>query len=172
VLPPGSASLTVGRHPSSDVLINWDDQVSRLHARLERANGEWELVDDGFSRNGTFVNGKRLSGRRRLRDGDVLRVGVTTATFRMPEASRTADAPDLSTTQRRILVALSRSHRSGGPASDQEIADELYLSVAAVRAHLKVLCARLAVDEPSERDRRARLVERAFAMGLISESDL
>ena len=36
-------------------------------------------MDDGLSRNGTFVNGERLSGRRRLTDGDTLRFGGTTA---------------------------------------------------------------------------------------------
>ena len=46
-----------------------------MHALLERLHEEWSAVDDGGSRNGSFVNGERVDGRRRLRDGDVLRVG-------------------------------------------------------------------------------------------------
>ena len=40
----------------------------------------WVLVDDGLSSNGTFVNGERLNGTRRLDDGDTIRFGTTTVT--------------------------------------------------------------------------------------------
>ena len=42
------------------------------------------MVDDGLSRNGTFVNGERVTRRRRLLDGDELRIGSTTIRFRAP----------------------------------------------------------------------------------------
>ena len=71
----GRAGSSVGRGPGNDVALIWDDEVSRLHAELERVAGEWTVSDDGLSRNGTFVNGERISGRHRLRDGDVIRVG-------------------------------------------------------------------------------------------------
>ena len=41
----------------------------------------WLIGDDGISRNGTFLNGARLNGRRRLRHGDVIRIGRTALTF-------------------------------------------------------------------------------------------
>src|SRR5438552_17522496 len=80
VFEPGTASASVGRRSTSDLALPWDDQVSRLHARFELAQDEWVLVDDGLSSNGTFVNDERVSGRRRLSDGDVLRVGNTFVT--------------------------------------------------------------------------------------------
>ena len=184
VFEPGSACASVGRDGSSDLRLDWDDQVSRLHARFERVEDDWELVDDGPSRNGTFVNGERLSGRCRLNDGDTLRFGTTTITFRSPEReqSSTADAAEapaavgLSTTQRRVLVALCRPFkgRSGlaSPATDQQIAEELFLSVGAVKTHLSVLYAKLGVEELPQNQTRVRLVERAFSAGLISERDL
>ena len=55
----------------------WDSEVSRLHAQLEPVGRDWIVVDDGLSRNGTFVNGERVNGRRRLRDGDRLVFGET-----------------------------------------------------------------------------------------------
>ena len=73
---------SVGRGQSSDLVLDWDEQVSRLHAQLERVEEDWTVVDDGLSRNGTFLNGERLSGRRRLTDGDTLSFGGTTVTFR------------------------------------------------------------------------------------------
>jgi pSer/pThr/pTyr-binding forkhead associated (FHA) protein len=183
-LDSGSRAVTVGRDPSSDLLLGWDDQVSRVHARLEPVEGGWEVVDDGPSRNGTFVNEERLSGRRRLNDGDSVRFGATTTAFRSPAPERSgaagaAETPagvGLSTTQRRVLAALCRPYkgRSGfaSPATDQQIAEELFLSVGAVRTHLKVLYAKLGIDELPQNETRVRLVERAFSAGLISERDL
>jgi FHA domain-containing protein/regulatory LuxR family protein len=179
-----SEQATVGRSPPVDLLLDWDDQVSRLHARFELVAGHWELIDDGLSSNGTFVNGERLSGRRRLNHGDSVRFGATMMTFGSPQpeqapADPPPEAPDsvsLSTSQRRVLVALCRpySGRSGfaSPASDQQIADELFLSAGAVRTHVRVLFAKLGVEESPAGDARVRLVERAFASGLISERDL
>jgi pSer/pThr/pTyr-binding forkhead associated (FHA) protein len=164
-----ASGATVGRQPSSDLLIDWDDQVSRVHARLERVGEDWEVIDDGLSRNGTFVNGQRLNGRHRLRDGDTVRFGGTTATFRSNGSGTPADVR-LSTTQRRVLQALCRPFqgdtRFAKPASDEKIAEELFLSVGEVRTHLKVLYAKLGVPE---REDRVHLVQRAFSAGLVSD---
>jgi len=194
---PDSVSVSVGRRSSSDLALDWDDQVSRQHARFERVADAWLLVDDGLSTNGTFVNDELISGRRALSDGDTLRFGSTTVTFRsprpeqpqpeirrsernagvaMPEARDAPAAVVLSTTQRRVLAALCRSYKRrddfAGPATDDQIADELVLSVSEVRAHVKVLCAKLDVEPSSKCDTRARLAERAFSAGLISDRDL
>jgi pSer/pThr/pTyr-binding forkhead associated (FHA) protein len=74
----------IGRSPNVDLVLSWDGQVSTIHAELTRIGDDWLLVDDGLSRNGSFVNGERLSGRRRLRDGDKLRFGSTVITFHAP----------------------------------------------------------------------------------------
>ena len=74
--------FSVGRAPGSDIQLPWDDAVSRRHARFERAGEDWMVVDDGMSSNGTFVNEEQVSGKRRLRDGDVVRAGATRMTFR------------------------------------------------------------------------------------------
>ena len=72
-----AGSVTVGRRLEADVPLAWDPEVSRLHAELEFKAGEWTLCDDGFSQNGTYVNGLRIHGRRRLTDGDLVRIGQT-----------------------------------------------------------------------------------------------
>jgi pSer/pThr/pTyr-binding forkhead associated (FHA) protein len=179
---PGSAEASVGREQSSDLVLDWDGQVSRLHARFERADDGWAVVDDGISRNGTFVNGERLTGRHRLSDGDSLRFGSTTVSFRSPQAQAEAQAPppvaaeptaevDLSTSQRRVLEALCAPYKGGGiatPPTDEQIAEELFLSPHVVKTHMKVLFAKLEVDEPTDDQRRVRLVERAFQAGVVS----
>ena len=81
-LEPGTDRATIGRQPACDIALPEDPSVSRVHAVLERIGEEWTLVDDGSSRNGSFVNGQRMHGRQLLRDGDVVRVGDTQLVFR------------------------------------------------------------------------------------------
>jgi predicted component of type VI protein secretion system len=181
VLSADSSPVSVGRGQSVDLRIDWDDEVSRLHARLERVGGDWDVVDDGFSRNGTFVNGARLTGRRRLKHGDAVRFGATTVTFRSPARNQPRDpsspAVSLSSTQRRVLAALCRPcgnpSTPANPATDQQIADELILSVQEVATHLRVLGAKLGIEgSPSGDTARRQLVDRAFAAGLIAGREL
>jgi pSer/pThr/pTyr-binding forkhead associated (FHA) protein len=83
-MPDAWSRVTIGRGMASDVPLGWDPEVSTVHATLERLGDDWVLVDEGLSRNGSFVNGERVQGRRRLIDGDELRFGDTTVRFRAP----------------------------------------------------------------------------------------
>ena len=58
-----------------------------LHCEIAWSGGEWTISDDGLSRNGTFVDDERLTERRRLRDGEVIRAGATRLAFRDPAAA-------------------------------------------------------------------------------------
>ncbi|HEY3019891.1 MAG TPA: cyclic nucleotide-binding domain-containing protein [Solirubrobacteraceae bacterium] len=73
--------LTIGRGSATDIWLEWDPEASRVHAALERYGLEWTVVDDGLSRNGTFVNGERVHGHVRLSDGDIVRCGSTELLF-------------------------------------------------------------------------------------------
>src|SRR5688500_8833725 len=81
VLDESHTRVTMGRRSSADLPMPWDEEVSRLHAELVRSGEDWTLSDDGLSLNGTFVNGEPVGGRRRLRDGDALRIGATVLVF-------------------------------------------------------------------------------------------
>jgi class 3 adenylate cyclase len=94
----GDRAVTIGRGDDAHVRLWWDPSVSLLHAEALPLGSHWLIADDGVSRNGTFVNGARLAGRRRLRDGDTIRVGRTTLAFHdaraLPRGATTiADAP-------------------------------------------------------------------------------
>src|SRR3977135_780623 len=54
--------VTVGRVSATDICIDWDTEVSRLHAEFERIGDDWTVADDGLSRNGTRINGERVVG--------------------------------------------------------------------------------------------------------------
>jgi hypothetical protein len=182
-LGPGER-FSVGRDSQMDLSLD-DEQVSLLHAELGRTGSVWTIVDDGLSRNGTFVNGERTAGRRRLRDGDSIRFGTTVVVFRDPasaEAGETASAPDgpaveeLTESQRRILVALCRPFKDGSPyatpATNKQIAEEVFLSVDAVKGHLRNLFDRFGLGDVPQNQKRVRLVELALQRGLISIRDL
>jgi hypothetical protein len=182
-LPDGRQRTIVGRGAGCDVCLSWDEKVSRVHAQLERLGDDWIVEDDGLSRNGTSVNGERLAGRHRLHDGDVLRFGRTEVAFRAPKpvAAPTVigvsiEAPPLSDAQRRVLVALCRPYRDGGPyarpATNKEIADELVLSVEAVKTHLRTLFGRFLIGDLPQNAKRTRLVELAFETGAVTARDL
>ncbi len=181
---PDSAAV-IGRDAACDAPLTWDEQVSRVHVELANLRGHWLVIDDGLSRNGTFVNGERVVGRRRLHDGDLLLVGSTSLRFceaqpgdRQSTAvpASAADRVDLSPAQRRVLVALCRPvqgvDRFDSPATNQEIADELYLTVAAVKTHLRALSQRLGLTGLPQNAKRARLVQMAFELGLVTPADI
>lgn len=185
--PLGDGDTSIGRDEQADVTIAGDEQVSRVHAVLERIGGAWTVADDGLSRNGTFVEGERVVGRRRLRHRDTIRVGATLIVFHDPalaEVDATAAAPSnpvdaapLTATQKSVLVALCRPYRDGSefatPATNKEIAAELFLSVEAVKGHLRTLFERFGVgaDVP-QNQKRVKLAENALRSGAVSARDL
>jgi hypothetical protein len=172
----------LGRAPGSDLQIAWDPRVSGVHAFLERRGPQWILEDDGMSRNGTFVDGERVRGQRTLRDGDVIQLGDTLIGYRDPTPTvaatltvPTVSAPAVSTAQRRVLVALCRPLLCGettAPATNEQIAHELVLSLPAVKGHLRVLFNRFGLEKERQNQKRLLLAERALASGVVSARDL
>ena len=174
--------VTIGRDSSADIPLAWDAEVSRTHALLEQVGRGWTVVDDGLSRNGSFVNGVRAIGRRRLRDKDRLVFGATTVTYRETTGgiTQTASAIDtpaaipLTPMQRKVLIALCRSlHESASatPATNRQIAEEVYLTVDAVKAHLRVLFERYGLSQLPQNEKRARLVAAVLDSGVLAPRD-
>ncbi len=177
-LPHDRASVTIGRRPTCDVPLPWDDEVSRLHAQLIRLGADWVLCDEGLSHNGTYVNGEHVRGRRRLVAGDVLTVGNTPISLCSPDGPSTAKptrrpvkepVAELTPAQQRVLVALSRpllAAPHGAPASNRAIADELVLSVDTVKNTLSALFVRFGLTGLPQNAKRVALA--AHALDLLS----
>src|SRR3954469_13798261 len=175
--------ISVGRGLTNELSLPWDTEVSRLHAELECLAGEWTVSDDGLSRNGTYVNNQRISGRHRLRDGDLIRVGQAAIAYRRPAAEASPPTHragerlplgDLPPTQRQVLVALARPYKHNEfatPATNQDIAGELHLSVDAVKSHLRSLFQRFGIEHLPQNQKRSRLVAEALQSGVLATRD-
>lgn len=177
-----SAAAVVGRSSTADIVLSWDPQVSGHHAVLECLGGEWVLLDND-SRNGTVLDGRRVTERRRLRDEAVITLGRTTVVFRDParrtsatEPASTQATPHLSPGQRRVLAAMCeptlRAGELSAPPSNTEIAARALLGVETVRTYLRLLYEAYALTDTEGSRKRLRLVHLAVTTGQVGTSDL
>jgi pSer/pThr/pTyr-binding forkhead associated (FHA) protein len=175
--------VTIGRRPENDLALPWDTRISRLHAELVLVGNDWVISDDGLSTNGTWVGDARLTGRRRLLDGDLIRIGETLLAFCAPIESEdatslandAASAAKISPAQRRVLVALCRPFLTVSalvPPTNAELAGELFLAVDSIKTHLKALFDAFELGDVPARQKRAALVERAVRTGIVRAQDV
>jgi hypothetical protein len=173
--------ITIGKSSTNDLALIEDQVVSRLHAVLERFGAGWSIRDLG-SRNGTFVNGERISREHALRPGDEIRIGRTRFVFKsepsdVMESSPTEGAqapPELTRRERDILLELCRPVLSGNvfnePATVREIAERLVVTEAAVKQHLTNLYDKFQITEGGRR--RVDLANEAVKRGAVSFAGL
>lgn len=84
----------IGRAPDADVRLDLPN-VSRHHARIV-VDGDSAVVEDLGSKNGTFVNERRVDGPTRIRHGDQLRLGHVAAVLRLVRLESGSTLTDLS----------------------------------------------------------------------------
>ncbi len=170
-------SLTLGRAPDCDIVIP-DRQVSRHHARLTETPDGF-LLEDLTSKNGTYLNGQRVTEPIPLRDGDEVQIALaqkflfvsSDATLpleetplapgrlRLDKASRRVwigdreVVPPLSVAQFRLLEALY--DRQGEVVPRNELIDAVWgadavgVSAQALDALVRRLRDRLAEADPT-----------------------
>jgi pSer/pThr/pTyr-binding forkhead associated (FHA) protein len=168
--------VRIGRATDNDVVVD-DPHVSRYHAELRREDGEWRLCDLNTA-NGTKLDGRRVNveplredvhveiGEHVLRvapKGERIDVRVVAhgRTMQLPAGilgSRETTAEGrhgIATPRERQLLALV-----AGGATDQQIADELYISISTVRSHLD------RIQEKTGLRRRPDLTRLALDLGI------
>jgi len=107
--------VTIGRGADCELPLA-DDRISTRHCRLWSDGGDW-LIEDLKSTNRTFVNGELVDKPRRLRHGDVVRLGARDA--RLFEA-------------RLVIHERSAEHR----AAAREVAESVQREVTELKAQL------------------------------------
>ncbi|BBX00662.1 peptide-binding protein [Mycolicibacterium moriokaense] len=185
LVPLTGERVTLGKASTNTVALDHDPTVSRLHAILENHGSAWSIRDVG-SRNGTFVNGEKITAERVLRSGDEVRLGKSRVVYLetrragepAEEATIVPDAsqlpPRLTRREVDVLMVLCRPLVSDDPfpepASVRRMAGELYVTEAAVKQHLQNLYDKF--DIPSEGDRRVRLANEALRRGAVTIAQL
>jgi FHA domain len=174
--------VTVGKASTNIVSFKHDSTVSRLHAVLENLGFAWSVRDVG-SRNGTYLNGEKISAERVLRSGDELRVGKSRLIFWEAKEGDEATAseatisaapaelpPPLTRRELEVLVVLCRPLISDDPfpaaASVRRMAQELVVTEAAIKQHLQNLYDKFGI--PAEGERRIRLANEAIGRGAVT----
>lgn len=170
----GRRTVVLGRLRECEVCLDWDLEVSRSHARVHPADGEWAITDED-SRNGSFVNRERLRPTRGLRDGDIVVLGRTSILFRQPALGDAGEPSRLSDLERRVLIELCRplaDPAHGRPAEDRAIADRLGLRSAELDHRIRRLLERFGISGCEPTEARARLAAAALQSGTVSPRDL
>ena len=146
--------IGLGRHPLSDVRFDAerDLDVSSRHAAIVRKTEGFVLQDLG-SRNGTFVNGKRVSGDTLLKDGDVIGFGANGPALEFAVIESENDLPattaaeglaDRLSAPRDVIPAQQRP-TAPRPSTGVRIAVEVARQTAQLRRTTKILIAVLLV---------------------------
>lgn len=93
VYPLLDAECTIGRSNDNALAVP-DGSVSSKHARILRTDDGF-VIEDLQSRNGTFVNGERVTdGPRKLSDGDLIRLGKVILTFNVARETKNAETTE------------------------------------------------------------------------------
>jgi len=112
----GKRELTIGRAANRDIVLR-NDAVSREHARLVFENGVYEL-EDTDSRNGVFINGRRITSKVPLKDRD--QFTICGSTFELQSSSPRARAREDDASSVTCIIDATGSHQSILAASATE----------------------------------------------------
>jgi pSer/pThr/pTyr-binding forkhead associated (FHA) protein len=168
--------ITIGRDPDAGISVD-DEAVSWHHLEIESRGGVL-MATDLDSRNGTALNGEPLDRPRRLRDGDVLTVGVYRLEVSDPVPGRAGGtvavsepSVELSEDERATAAALVAPYRSAGafagrPATRAELAETLHVSERTAQRRLDALAAKLDVPGEAGRERPRLIAARVIELGL------
>lgn len=179
VLDVAEGAVVLGRRSGLGLSIDWDGSVSRSHALIEPAGEDWVISDNG-STNGSFVDGRRVVARARLIDRQRIRVGNTELWFRRPGSTGVPDtlhsdavavADRVTPSQLRVLRALCAPSLARGelstPPTNQELSDELHLSVDAIKGHLRELFRTFEIEDVPQNRKRLMLADLAVRSGVV-----
>ncbi|HDQ13230.1 MAG TPA: FHA domain-containing protein [Sediminispirochaeta sp.] len=145
IVPIYKRRFSIGRGTDRDLILSTAG-VSRRHACVYR-DGNDLYIEDSDSRNGTFLNGARIEGRRLLHHGDILQIGgyefsicyqepgeagdQTIVEYRRDPKSAFARTYGLSVREQDVLYLLLRGKTS------PEIGEKLYISSGTAKLHIQ-----------------------------------
>ncbi len=169
-MPTRGDLVRVGRATDNDVVLSSEPTVSRYHAEVSFAAGNWSIRDLG-SHNGTHVNGTRLANNAVQSFGaaDIVTLGaVTLRLLEIDDNDGLTVADGRGSELHRLMTALSQREREvltlvAQGKTDDQVAGELFISVKTVHSHLDRIRDKAGVR------RRAELTRVAVRLGLATQ---
>lgn len=130
-IPISVPRCKAGRDELNDVVITGDQSISRFHFVISQEGGQY-YVQDSKSRHGTYLNGNQLTETEPLKDGDVLKVGVSLFWFVIDSPTNTGSTPTLpvnAETGKTDSISVSKSvvanAKSGAQAAAARTSDNM-----------------------------------------------
>jgi diguanylate cyclase (GGDEF)-like protein len=123
---PRKSSVVVGRADNADLRLSGSPSLSRHHATF-RFGGDAATLQDAGSRNGTFVNGRRIEGAVRLESGDRIQIGGVHCKF--------LHGLDVESAYHDALLELATRDGLTGACNRRFFEEELEREVERSRAH-------------------------------------
>ena len=111
---PHDTDVTFGRSRGATIVVE-HEKVSRLHTRVRRTDHGIDVEDLG-SRNGTRVNGERITGVHQVHSGDEIAIGPILAVVGVTTGLRRSTAiADATVTEQRLAAEIDRTIRYRRP---------------------------------------------------------
>lgn len=127
-LSPGAA-IVLGRDAATCNHVLADERVSRVHTMVFHKDGKYTLKDLNSS-NGTYLNGKRVSGAPLLSPGDVIEIRPFTFEFVSPDPSQTSTQVPAAS----LVVAAKGKAKMEGPLSTLSVSDLIQMLNATLQS--------------------------------------
>lgn len=160
------ARVQIGRDLDCEVQLPGDPTVSRIHAVLSCTSSDQWQIEDAGSRNGTFVNGRRLIAPQPVSSADRILIGNFVLVMQTGDAvTETIGSDDAGSTRIQLETGLSAREVEVlrlvcAGERDQQIAEALFISVKTVHSHLD------RVRDKTGCRRRAELIRYAMDHGV------
>ena len=161
----------IGKGPRNDIVIS-DPAVSTSHAVLRAENGGYTITDIG-SRNGTSLNGKRITATMKLSHGDVIGMGVTKLTFRLADYSETGmiEMPDITALTQSAPLPLTEESLAIAIAGENLLTQIQVSTLRGSGAKGRRLYRAIIEDKLVSEEKLRDLMSRVFHLQLINLRD-
>lgn len=176
LLPTGDAfdrevdgeETQIGKGPRNDLVIA-DPSVSTAHSVLRRGKEGYTIADLG-SRNGTFVNGERVTSPRRLTHGDLIGMGLSKLTFRLADHSETGsiDLDELTTASTSVGPPPLTEDSLASAVIKDGLVSQIDLDRARKTGEGRRLVRALVEDHLATEEKLRDLMSRTFAIPVIT----
>ncbi len=94
--------ISIGRWRNNHVIID-DPTVSGHHARIDSDDGEFFVLNDLDSRNGTYLNGKAVISEE-VKNGDLITIGNCTITYQHEDLEKKLDKHEAKKNPKTVII--------------------------------------------------------------------